>query len=118
MSEVSIAQHGDTSLVPDVKPQDTKRTPHLTDEQKKKNHIESEQKRRKAIREAFERLTELVPELSPEHSRSEILVLSKSADYLKELHVEHQTLLRLLRDKGIQVPPELQVKPPENLEEV
>lgn len=76
----------------------------LTDEQKKKHHIESEHKRRKAIRDAFERITDLVPGLSKDDARSEILVLAQAGDYLSELHSEHEALLAALEAKGVAVP--------------
>lgn len=57
----------------------------LSEEQKKKNHIESETRRRNLIRAKFDELVELVPALEPKESRSEHAVLSKTADYIEEL---------------------------------
>jgi heteromeric Ino2p/Ino4p transcription factor len=51
--------------------------PRLTESEKKTNHIASEQKRRMAIREGFDRLTEIVPGLEG-MGRSESVVLQKS----------------------------------------
>lgn len=48
----------------------------LTEQEKKNNHIASEQKRRLAIREGFDRLTEIVPGLEGQ-GRSESIVLKK-----------------------------------------
>lgn len=50
--------------------------PRLTEQEKKNNHIASEQKRRLAIREGFDRLTEIVPGLEGQ-GRSESIVLKK-----------------------------------------
>lgn len=55
----------------------------LTDQQKKKNHIESEKKRREAIREGFERLSKIIPECEGQ-ARSEAVVLQKTVAYLRE----------------------------------
>ena len=57
--------------------------PRLTEAQKKENHIRSEQKRREAIREGFDRRTELVPGLEGQ-GRSESVVLKKSVDYMRQ----------------------------------
>jgi hypothetical protein len=50
--------------------------PRLSEQEKKNNHIASEQKRRLAIREGFDRLTEIVPGLEGQ-GRSESIVLKK-----------------------------------------
>lgn len=50
--------------------------PRLSEQEKKNNHIASEQKRRMAIREGFDRLTEIVPGLEGQ-GRSESIVLKK-----------------------------------------
>jgi heteromeric Ino2p/Ino4p transcription factor len=50
--------------------------PRLTEQEKKNNHIASEQKRREAIRQGFDRLTEIVPGLEGQ-GRSESIVLKK-----------------------------------------
>lgn len=58
--------------------------PRLTDEQKKKNHIESEKKRREAIRKGFEDLSKIVPGCSGQ-ARSESVVLQKTVKYLQDI---------------------------------
>lgn len=87
-----------------------KKTAFLTDEEKKRHHIESEHKRRQAIRDAFNRLVELVPELKPTDNRSEILILNKSADYMDALYRENQLLVEQLEQKGVQVEDRLRLK--------
>lgn len=64
----------------------------LTDQQKKKNHIESEKKRREAIREGFERLSKIIPECEGQ-ARSEAVVLQKTVTYLRD-QLEKKEALR------------------------
>jgi hypothetical protein len=66
--------------------------PRLTEQEKKNNHIASEQKRRAAIREGFDRLTELVPGLEGQ-GRSESVVLKKTVDFLRLKLQERQELI-------------------------
>ncbi|CCH46634.1 hypothetical protein BN7_6229 [Wickerhamomyces ciferrii] len=91
------------------KPKATKKTVFLSDEEKKKHHIESENKRRKAIRDAFEKLVSLNPDLKPSDNRSEILILNKSAEYIQLLHRDNQSLVEQLELKGINVDERLKV---------
>lgn len=76
--------------------------PRLTDQEKKTNHIASEQKRRAAIREGFDRLTELVPGLEGQ-GRSESVVLQKTVDFIHVKLQERQDLIAEIEDKGGQV---------------
>lgn len=56
----------------------------LTEDQKRENHIKSEQKRRTLIKEGFDDLNELVPDLrGGGHSKSVVLVMA--ADWLEDL---------------------------------
>ncbi|KAJ4237033.1 Transcription factor [Fusarium solani] len=73
--------------------------PRLTEEEKKQNHIASEQKRRQAIREGFDRLTELVPGLEGQ-GRSEGLVLKRTVDYMREQLSERQTIIDRIEQAG------------------
>ena len=57
----------------------------LTDQVKRAHHIASEQKRRQAIRQAYERLVNLVPELTPDDVRSEATVLRATIAYIHSL---------------------------------
>lgn len=68
--------------------------PRLSEQEKKSNHIASEQKRRAAIREGFDRLTELVPGLEGQ-GRSESIVLKKTVDFM---HLELQERRRLIAE--------------------
>ncbi|OAA32455.1 Helix-loop-helix DNA-binding protein [Moelleriella libera RCEF 2490] len=73
--------------------------PRLTEEEKKQNHIASEQKRRQAIREGFDRLTELVPGLEGQ-GRSEGLVLKRTVEYMRQQIQERQTLVDRVEQSG------------------
>jgi len=80
--------------------------PRLTEEEKKQNHIASEQKRRQAIREGFDRLTELVPGLEGQ-GRSEGLVLKKTVDFMREKIEERRVIVEQIEAKGGEVDDEL-----------
>lgn len=73
--------------------------PRLTEQEKKTNHIASEQKRRAAIREGFDRLTELVPGLEGQ-GRSEGVVLKKTVDYMRLQLQERQELIAEIENRG------------------
>jgi heteromeric Ino2p/Ino4p transcription factor len=79
----------------------------LTEEQKKAHHIASEKKRRENIRSEFDRIVHLTPTLSQSENRSELNILTKSADYIDNLKLENNQLVELCRQKGINVPAEL-----------
>lgn len=65
------------------------------------NHI-AEQKRRQAIREGFDRLTELVPGLEGQ-GRSESVVLKKTVDYMRAQLEERRKLVGRVEELGGQV---------------
>ena len=77
--------------------------PRLTEQEKKNNHIASEQKRRQAIREGFDRLTELVPGLEGQ-ARSESIVLKKSVDFMRQSVEERRWLVKEIEKRGGVVP--------------
>lgn len=70
------------------------------------NFIPIEQKRRQAIREGFDRLTELVPGLEGQ-GRSEGLVLKKTVDYMREKIEERRVIVAGIEAKGGEVDEEL-----------
>lgn len=99
--------------------------PRLSEHEKKANHIASgmyfhstfsehvipfeykltvriEQKRRQAIREGFDRLTELVPGLEGQ-GRSESVVLKKTVDFMRLQLAERRRLVGRLDELGGQV---------------
>lgn len=61
-----------------------------------------EQKRRQAIREGFDKLTELVPGLEGQ-GRSEGLVLKRTVDYMREQLSERQALVDRVEQAGGEV---------------
>ncbi|KZF22084.1 hypothetical protein L228DRAFT_268578 [Xylona heveae TC161] len=73
--------------------------PRLTEQEKKNNHIASEQKRRQAIREGFDRLTELVPGLEGQ-GRSESVVLKRTIDFMREQLEERRRLVARVEASG------------------
>ncbi|KAK7459994.1 helix-loop-helix DNA-binding domain-containing protein [Colletotrichum acutatum] len=62
----------------------------------------AEQKRRQAIREGFDRLTELVPGLEGQ-GRSEGLVLKKTVEFMKEQLRQRQELVERIESSGGEV---------------
>ncbi|KAK6457690.1 basic helix-loop-helix transcription factor [Scheffersomyces xylosifermentans] len=79
----------------------------LTEDQKKAHHIASEQKRRENIRSEFDKIVSLTPTLTESENRSELNILTKSADYIDQLKDENSNLVELCRMKGIKIPEEL-----------
>jgi len=73
--------------------------PRLTEQEKKNNHIASEQKRRAAIREGFDRLTELVPGLEGQ-GRSECIVLRKTVEFMRMKLQERRELIAEIESRG------------------
>ncbi|RFU34814.1 hypothetical protein B7463_g1560, partial [Scytalidium lignicola] len=73
--------------------------PRLSEVEKKANHIASEQKRRQAIREGFDRLTELVPGLEGQ-GRSESVVLKKTVDFMRVQLEERRRLVERVEQMG------------------
>ncbi|RVD86945.1 uncharacterized protein DFL_005196 [Arthrobotrys flagrans] len=80
--------------------------PRLTEEEKKNNHIASEQKRRMAIRDGFDRLTELVPGIEGQ-GRSESIVLRKTVDYMRKAIEDRRNLIAQVQELGGEVPQDL-----------
>lgn len=74
---------------------------------KQAHHIASEQKRRENIRSEFDRIVELTPTLTSLENRSELNILTKSADYIDKLKDENQKLIAQCKARGIRVPEHL-----------
>ncbi|RPA87000.1 hypothetical protein BJ508DRAFT_410586 [Ascobolus immersus RN42] len=73
------------------------RRDHLTEDQKRENHILSEQKRRDLIRKGFTELCSLVPELR-EGGYSKSVVLMHVATFLEELKARNERLRGYVRE--------------------
>lgn len=65
-----------------------------------------EQKRRQAIREGFDRLTEMVPGLEGQ-GRSEGLVLKRTVEYMRQQISERQEMIQRIEQSGGAVDHEL-----------
>ena len=76
--------------------------PRLTEQEKKNNHIASEQKRRRAIREGFDRLANIVPGMTGQ-GRSENLVLQATLDHLKKQLDDYRQLVEEAKMKGVDI---------------
>lgn len=70
------------------------------------NIVATEQKRRQAIREGFDRLTELVPGLEGQ-GRSEGLVLKRTVEYMRQQLDEREKMITEVEKKGGHVDPKL-----------
>lgn len=92
----------------------SKKTSNLSEEQKKAHHIASEQKRRENIRSEFDKIVSLTPNLTQLENRSELNILTKSADFIDKLKEENVHLIEMCRQRGIAVPEELIYKGPQN----
>ncbi|CCE72744.1 Piso0_000338 [Millerozyma farinosa CBS 7064] len=84
----------------------------LSEEQKKAHHIASEQKRRENIRSTFDKIVALTPSLNEHENRSELNILTKSADYIEALKQENDRLVALCRGRDIEVPSKLKYNGP------
>lgn len=90
---------------PSKKSTKTSERPHLTESEKKNNHITSEQKRRQNIRTGYDRLSETVPKLEG-LARSEAYVLQETVSFGRALVTRRLELIRMLKERGLEVKPE------------
>lgn len=90
---------------PSKKSTKTSERPHLTESEKKNNHITSEQKRRQNIRTGYDRLSETVPRLEG-LARSEAYVLQETVSFGRALVTRRLELIRTLKERGLEVKPE------------
>jgi hypothetical protein len=89
--EAADADSGDSN------PQSPK--PHLSEEQKKANHIASEKKRRTNIREQYDKLAEMTPGMEGQ-GRSEGRVLEEVVKHGKNLQQEREQLIEEIEKRG------------------
>ncbi|KAF6014862.1 hypothetical protein HII12_001280 [Brettanomyces bruxellensis] len=73
----------------------------LSEEEKKLHHIQSEHRRREQIRSTFDRLVEIVPDLTANEKRSELTVITKTTSYIEKLREQNKRLVDLAQKKGI-----------------
>lgn len=107
-------QNNTTELTPAKQGRKKTKSSVLSDEQKKAHHIASEQKRRENIRSEFDKIVSLTPNLSELENRSELNILTKSADYIDQLREENAKLVELARMKGLNIPEEYIYTGPKN----
>lgn len=103
--EKSRKAKGKRKTRPSKKSTRTSERPHLTESEKKNNHITSEQKRRQNIRTGYDRLSETVPKLEG-LARSEAFVLQETVSFGRALVTQRLELIRMLKDRGLEVKPE------------
>ena len=101
MSTPTTPSHSHSNSLPSGS--GTPEKPRLTEQEKKINHIASEQKRRAAIREGFDRLAELTPDMAGQ-GRSEGLVLAKVVEYAKEQLRERERIIQEMEGFGVEAP--------------
>jgi heteromeric Ino2p/Ino4p transcription factor len=80
--------------------------PHLSEEQKKANHIASEKKRRTNIREQYDKLAEMTPGMEGQ-GRSEGKVLEEAVKHGRVMKEERRQLIEKIEAKGGTVSQEL-----------
>ncbi len=90
--------------LPDAQPsrspsQATSRRPRLSEAEKKANHVSSEQKRRQKIRDAYLRISKLVPGAEGKE-RSEEALLRLYLAYVRQLTERRQELIALVESQG------------------
>ncbi|CEP61253.1 Ino4p LALA0_S02e10198g [Lachancea lanzarotensis] len=69
----------------------------LSEDQKRQNHVSSEQRRRQAMRETYDTLVEMVPDLSSKQRRSEMQIYARSYNYLVWLYERNRILREQLQ---------------------
>lgn len=90
----------------DFPPQNPSRKPRLTEAEKKANHVTSEQKRRQKIRDAYLRISRIVPGAEGKE-RSEEALLRLYLAYAKHLKEQRELLIQLVEAQGGVVEEEL-----------
>ncbi|SCU78996.1 LANO_0A04742g1_1 [Lachancea nothofagi CBS 11611] len=71
----------------------------LSEDQKRQNHVSSEQRRRQAMRQTYDTLVEMVPDLTASQSRSEMQIYARSYNYLAWLYERNRLLREELKQK-------------------
>lgn len=104
-AEKSRKGKGKRKTRPSKKSNKTSERPHLTESEKKSNHITSEQKRRQNIRAGYDRLSETVPKLEG-LARSEAYVLQETVLFGRALVARRLELIGMLKERGLEVKPE------------
>lgn len=83
----------------DFSQQTPSRKPRLTEAEKKANHVTSEQKRRQKIRDAYLRISRIVPGAEGKE-RSEEALLRLYLAYVRHLKEQRELLIGLVESQG------------------
>ncbi|SMN21888.1 similar to Saccharomyces cerevisiae YOL108C INO4 Transcription factor required for derepression of inositol-choline-regulated genes involved in phospholipid synthesis [Maudiozyma saulgeensis] len=84
-----------------VKKVRAKKMKKLSDDQIRMNHVSSEKRRRELVREIYDELVTLVPDLQKNENRSELIIYLKTINYLSWLYKKN----KMLRTKIIEEHP-------------
>lgn len=92
----SMPLNTDNKIKKERKPR-AKKSNKLTDDQIRLNHVSSEKRRREMVRQIYDELVTLVPDLQKNENRSELIIYLKTKNYLNYLYQKNE----LLRNKII-----------------
>lgn len=81
------------------KPRAKKRN-RLSETQIKQNHVTSEKRRREIVRNIYDELVNLVPDLTEKENRSELMIYTKSINYIRWLYAKNKRLRLQLIEKN------------------
>ncbi|AET39017.1 Ino4p Ecym_3542 [Eremothecium cymbalariae DBVPG len=79
----------------------------LSHNQKRVNHVTSEQRRREILREYYDRLVKIVPDLEESENRSEWQIYVKTKNYLHWLYTRNEQLRKHLNYFNVTCPEHL-----------
>ncbi|KAG0669666.1 hypothetical protein C6P45_003493 [Maudiozyma exigua] len=77
-----------------------KKSNKLSDDQIRLNHVSSEKRRREMVRQIYDELVTLVPDLQKNENRSELIIYLKTKNYLSYLYQKNESLRNKLIDKN------------------
>ena len=89
----------DNKIKKDRKPR-AKKSNKLTDDQIRLNHVTSEKRRREMVRQIYDELVTLVPDLQKNENRSELIIYLKTKNYLTYLYQKNELLRNKLINKN------------------
>lgn len=95
----SIPLQTDNKIKKERKPR-AKKSNKLSDDQIRLNHVSSEKRRREMVRQIYDELVTLVPDLQKNENRSELIIYLKTKNYLSYLYQKNESLRNKLTDKN------------------
>lgn len=72
----------------------------LSETQIKQNHVTSEKRRREIVRNIYDELVNLIPDLTEKENRSELMIYTKSINYIRWLYAKNKRLRLQLIEKN------------------